>query len=248
MYEETGIFVAICRHGFVIIVCDMVRSGELAKYPIAIVNKVQKVYEGRHRLAGAYDIWCSFKETLNKSTLGPQLKKSGLDGCVPAWHGYAHNRLCQLSNHPLYREGFGMNDFEGCERLFSSTNGVARCTRHASSRYRHRMLCAHFEQWDEDKYHDLSSYLLRHYKEALGRQTALTAALSKAEALLGVHSSDFDGWLAEEHEYLQNLVKEPVKNVQDIAYIELLAKYYQARYVYISMPAGLQMSPADFAY
>ncbi|KDQ09799.1 hypothetical protein BOTBODRAFT_116704 [Botryobasidium botryosum FD-172 SS1] len=164
--------------------------------------------------------------------LGSQLKESGLDGCVPAWHGYAHNRLCQLTNHPLYREGFGMNDFEGCERLFSSTNGVARCTRHASSRYRHQMLCSHFEQWDEDKYRDLSLYLLRHYKEALGRQAALSTALSKAETLLDVRSSDFDGWLAEEREYLQNLVKEPTKNIQDIMYLELPAKYYKAKEVW----------------
>ncbi|KDQ07850.1 hypothetical protein BOTBODRAFT_139518, partial [Botryobasidium botryosum FD-172 SS1] len=63
MYEETGLFVAICRHGFVLTVCDMIRSGELAKYGIALVNKLQVVFGERHRLAGAYDIWCSFKET-----------------------------------------------------------------------------------------------------------------------------------------------------------------------------------------
>jgi hypothetical protein len=29
MYDETGIFPALCRHGFVLIVMDMVKSGEL---------------------------------------------------------------------------------------------------------------------------------------------------------------------------------------------------------------------------
>jgi hypothetical protein len=29
IYDETGVFVALCRHGFVLIVADMVRSGEL---------------------------------------------------------------------------------------------------------------------------------------------------------------------------------------------------------------------------
>jgi hypothetical protein len=29
MYDETGIFPALCRHGFVFIVVDMVKSGEL---------------------------------------------------------------------------------------------------------------------------------------------------------------------------------------------------------------------------
>ena len=29
MFEETGIFIVSCRHGFVLLVCDMVKSGEL---------------------------------------------------------------------------------------------------------------------------------------------------------------------------------------------------------------------------
>lgn len=29
MYDETGVFMAFCRHGFVLIIIDMVQSGEL---------------------------------------------------------------------------------------------------------------------------------------------------------------------------------------------------------------------------
>lgn len=29
IYDETGIFVSLCRHGFVLVAADMVRSGEL---------------------------------------------------------------------------------------------------------------------------------------------------------------------------------------------------------------------------
>ena len=29
IFDETGIFLALCRHGFVLVVVDMVRSGEL---------------------------------------------------------------------------------------------------------------------------------------------------------------------------------------------------------------------------
>ena len=28
-FDETGVFVALCRHGFVMLVADMVRSGEM---------------------------------------------------------------------------------------------------------------------------------------------------------------------------------------------------------------------------
>jgi hypothetical protein len=29
IFDETGIFLALCRHGFMMLVVDMVRSGEL---------------------------------------------------------------------------------------------------------------------------------------------------------------------------------------------------------------------------
>jgi hypothetical protein len=29
MYDETGIFLSLCRHGFVLLVADMVRSREM---------------------------------------------------------------------------------------------------------------------------------------------------------------------------------------------------------------------------
>ncbi|KAJ7065959.1 hypothetical protein B0H15DRAFT_807633 [Mycena belliarum] len=33
MYEETGVFLSLCRHGFVLLIADMVRSGELCVSP-----------------------------------------------------------------------------------------------------------------------------------------------------------------------------------------------------------------------
>jgi len=31
-FEESGIFIAACRHRFVLLACDMIRSGELLEY------------------------------------------------------------------------------------------------------------------------------------------------------------------------------------------------------------------------
>ncbi|KAL7284434.1 hypothetical protein ACG7TL_001724 [Trametes sanguinea] len=44
IYETTGIFVCACRHGFVQKACEMVRSGELAKYPLVHVDHVIDVH------------------------------------------------------------------------------------------------------------------------------------------------------------------------------------------------------------
>ncbi|KAG1896067.1 uncharacterized protein F5891DRAFT_1130419 [Suillus fuscotomentosus] len=62
VFQESGIFIASCRHRFVLLVCDMIRSGELAKYPIAIIDKLLTVY-GKNG-GCAYDIGCAFSKTL----------------------------------------------------------------------------------------------------------------------------------------------------------------------------------------
>ena len=75
MFAESGIFIASCRHRFVLLACNMIRSGELyivpftwlslywctlssAKYPLAILSKLLSVY-GKNG-GCAYDIGCAF--------------------------------------------------------------------------------------------------------------------------------------------------------------------------------------------
>ncbi|KAJ7284754.1 hypothetical protein C8J57DRAFT_1432084 [Mycena rebaudengoi] len=72
IFDETGVFVALCRHGFVLLLADMVRSGELAKYPLAIVDALLDV------------------------PLGPRAKEMNVKCLVGAFHGHAPNRKCQL--------------------------------------------------------------------------------------------------------------------------------------------------------
>ena len=50
-----------------------------------------------------------------------------------AFHGYAHARGCQIDFHPRIADiGMGLEDFEGCERLFSNTNRFAGMSRWVS--------------------------------------------------------------------------------------------------------------------
>ncbi|KAK0437492.1 hypothetical protein EV421DRAFT_1974032, partial [Armillaria borealis] len=56
VFDETGIFVSLCRHGFMLLATDMVQSRELAKYPLAIENHVIKRLGPD--LTCAYDIEC----------------------------------------------------------------------------------------------------------------------------------------------------------------------------------------------
>ncbi|KAJ7855762.1 hypothetical protein B0H14DRAFT_3448862 [Mycena olivaceomarginata] len=53
MYDETGFFPCLCRHSFVFVVVDMVKSGELAKYGFSITAHLLNVLG---EVATGYDI------------------------------------------------------------------------------------------------------------------------------------------------------------------------------------------------
>src|ERR1700730_818775 len=97
------------------------------KYPLAVLNKLFEVYG--HDLVVAYDTACAFMKTVFRSSLGTKARELRLRGIVPAFHGHAHNRACQVDWHPMYVEGVGLEDFEECECTFSKSNDLAPGTR-----------------------------------------------------------------------------------------------------------------------
>ncbi|KAG8682615.1 hypothetical protein FRC11_014649, partial [Ceratobasidium sp. 423] len=188
VFDETGIFVVSCRHGFVLLVEDMRQSGELSKYPLAAVDKLCRVF-GDDLLIG-YDIGCTFRGTAQRSALvGPLVHEHNTNFVVGSFHRYAHNRKCQLSNHPLNTEGAGLESFEENEQLFSSSNSVARTTRHASKYHRRQLLALHLEGWDFGR---LCAIVLKgRYASALRVLSTLLRELRK----LGCGKGD-DDWRA----------------------------------------------------
>jgi hypothetical protein len=65
---ETGWFPLICRHGQVLAYCDMIRSSESSKYPLALLNWLGKTYPHGKIVVG-YDIGCTFRATIQKEGL-----------------------------------------------------------------------------------------------------------------------------------------------------------------------------------
>lgn len=126
------------------------------KYPLAITKKLLDVF-GRN-IALGYDIACSFVKTVKKSLLGPEADEKKLDYLTPSFHGHAHNRLCQVQWHPMYKEGIGKEDLEGCERVFSASNALAPTTRLSSAFHRVQDIEEHFGFWSEDKHVESGEY------------------------------------------------------------------------------------------
>jgi hypothetical protein len=128
------------------------------KYPFALVNKLIDTYGPD--LGLAYDIACGFDRSIRKSSLGAKVAQYRLRGIVPAFHGHAHNRGCQVHWHPMYIRGTGIEDFEECERTFAKSNELAPGTRLATSFHRHQQIDEHFCFHDEDKYAASGTHLL----------------------------------------------------------------------------------------
>ena len=114
-------------------------------------------------LGHGYDIGCRFKTTWNKSSLGPKARAANHTCPVGAFHGHAHNRLCQLCFLATYVEGLGLEDLEGCERFFSLSNALASSTRYSSVFHRRQAIVEYAKHKDTfETYQNLSMCTTAH--------------------------------------------------------------------------------------
>jgi hypothetical protein len=166
LFAIAGIFLCVCRHGHLLFICDMIRSGELydihyvpmsityllyrMKYGIAITNSMLDCHGAD--IALGYDIMCAFIKTLHHSSIAQKVKQSRLISVVPAFHGHTHNRKCQVRWHPMYTKGAGTEDFEECERTFCGSNNLTNVTRLATPFHRRQEIQEYFHFHDHDKY------------------------------------------------------------------------------------------------
>ncbi|KAJ7064175.1 hypothetical protein C8F01DRAFT_1209381 [Mycena amicta] len=222
VFDETGIFLCICRHGFILLIVDMIKSGELSKYPLAVIEELLMHFgEG---LGAGYDIGCNFKITVKHSALGPAAERLCLRCLVGSFHGHAHNRLCQLQHLPTYVKGMGLEDLEGCEHCFSRSNGLARSCRYASRFHRQQEISAYFKHNDAfETYASLSGLLCKKYKSALAileTEPALPETMSRH----GIEDiTDFETALKDEEAFLLDL-RESSKSKEETTEMEYLRR------------------------
>ncbi|KAF9486113.1 hypothetical protein BDN70DRAFT_235965 [Pholiota conissans] len=227
LFAIAGIFLAVCRHGHVLVMCDMIRSGELMKYPLAIIDRLVTQYGSD--ICMGYDIMCAFIKTLSRSILGSKVAAFRLHGVVPSFHGHAHNRSCQLHWHPLYTEGVGLEDFEECERTFSKSNELASVTRLASPYHRAQHIDEHFMFHDQDKHAASGNFIYQNYRQALEKIASDSQHLAALEQRLHTTEADYEHYLQAERDHLMSLKTEPKEVQEAVDYMELLQELVAAR-------------------
>ncbi|KAG1899824.1 uncharacterized protein F5891DRAFT_953159, partial [Suillus fuscotomentosus] len=110
VFQKSGIFVTVCRHGFLLSICDMFFR---MKYLLVTINKLMDIFT--KRFLYSYDIKCTFHSILQCSSLGPAVRNIGIEGVVPGFYGHVHNHLCQVQHHSKFMLGAGKEDFKTCE-------------------------------------------------------------------------------------------------------------------------------------
>ncbi|KAJ7648125.1 hypothetical protein FB45DRAFT_734236 [Roridomyces roridus] len=226
IFDGTGIFLCLCRHGFALVLVDMLRSGELSKYPLAVVEHLLKHFG--IDIGVGYDIGCHFCTTLDKSELGPKAREARLRCLVGSFHGHAHNRLCQVCFLALYVKGLGIEDLEGCERRFSRSNALAvRCG--PSRFHRQQEITAYFKHMDDfDVYASLATFLCSNYEQSLKilDDEPMVRQMMRDEDV--VDREEFVQALADETVYLKELWKSS-KKAEDTAE----TRYFSAHLLWV---------------
>ncbi|KAE9387272.1 hypothetical protein BT96DRAFT_777444, partial [Gymnopus androsaceus JB14] len=149
-FQENGWFMLLCQHMMVLVVCNMVQSGELTRYPLALLHlfmSIEKEHqehtkEGKPKglLAIAYDIACKFSKMVSRSPLKNLAQWSGYLPVIGTMHGYAHEHLCQLLFLMLYIVGCDLEDGEGDKHFFNVSNALASITHHQSTFHRRQAI------------------------------------------------------------------------------------------------------------
>ncbi|KAJ7852551.1 hypothetical protein B0H13DRAFT_2238171 [Mycena leptocephala] len=227
IYDETGIFICLCRHGFVLLVADMVKSGSCkSKYPLAIADELLDAFD--RAIGFGYDIGCGFSTTIFNSPLGHRALLQNFSCLVGAFHGHAHNRLCQLLFLARYVLGMGLEDLEGCERFFSRSNAMAGSVRYASVFHRLQTLSTYFAHSDtHDTYANLSEFFpkLSSWWITTGKVggSRRRGRLKMGMAGAGISSvEEFPARLKAELEYLRSLTSDTEEDTQHMEYYQHL--------------------------
>ncbi|KAF8147971.1 hypothetical protein K438DRAFT_1779830 [Mycena galopus ATCC 62051] len=201
----TGFFPCLCRHSFVLVVVDMVKSGELAKYGFAITAHLLRILG---EVGTGYDIGCKFGKMV-------QMRRQQLQ--VSGWR---IPRPCSQSQMPTQES---LHDLEECESFFSKSNALAATTHYATTFHRQQAITSYLKHADStDTYQGLALLLAAKYRRALGIKDTLPL-LRETMASLGVESrSVFEMWLEKEKVYLESLTKEPVQETLQMEYYQKL--------------------------
>ncbi|KAK6992439.1 hypothetical protein R3P38DRAFT_3330946 [Favolaschia claudopus] len=128
-YDASGVFVMTCRHGQVILLCNIDTPGEQQRYIVAMLETLFKMLPWNATLIQAYDVACITDHSLNLYPILSEGIRDRVAFVINGMHAYGHQWACQLVYSPRFRVGMGLSDHEGVERFWSRMRKLIPVTR-----------------------------------------------------------------------------------------------------------------------
>lgn len=124
--------------------------------------------------------------------------------------------------------GLGLEDLETLEHVFSGSNFVAAVTQYSTT-FHHCIYIDQFcQQWDEDKYLNLTNMLYSNYVQALEIIETDQLVLQHVLKTMDITLEEIKKREDEEVQFIEELGHKPEGSVHVIVYIELLQGYHNA--------------------
>lgn len=110
----------LCRHDCVLWLVNMTSAGEKQYYALALLQEFIQHIPSDMTVGLLYDIGCQLDHSCQKYKFFEEPVLSRFQFAISVFHAYGHQWPCQVVYHPRKRQGFGLSDGEGCERLWSA--------------------------------------------------------------------------------------------------------------------------------
>ncbi|KAG2216330.1 hypothetical protein INT45_014320, partial [Circinella minor] len=199
--DQTGVFACTCGHGYPLVAMDMTTPGKTFGYILSCLEQVVQMPHYGTNIRICYNVGCKLRTSLEKTESLACIKNVPI--AVGIFHILNHSPACQLSCHPRVNAGWGLQDGEHLERMWSNLSGFISMTRSMYSLNRRLTISTALEFYAQQKIDNIGINLKRKFRHAcLFRRDAL-----KALTKVGIEEDD-----EEKLQNLQNVWDQQIRN------------------------------------
>ncbi|KAI9062699.1 hypothetical protein FKP32DRAFT_1573466 [Trametes sanguinea] len=178
-FDDTGLMALVCRHDIVLFLANVDTPGEQQKYAIALLEHLFSFLPSEATVAGFYDIGCVLDRSVHTYDILPKSIIERLIFVTSVMHAYGHQWACQLVYNPRLREGLGLSEGEGTERVWSKFRKLIGVTRTSGRSRRIWLLDRHAKFINERTREDLGSWIRSRLKNGVEARDAVAEATLK---------------------------------------------------------------------
>ncbi|KAI9472882.1 hypothetical protein BDB00DRAFT_897908, partial [Zychaea mexicana] len=153
--DQNGAFACTCGHGLPLAMIDITTAGEQFTYVLSCLKKVSEMPLYGSDIRIMYDVGCKIRKALQETECLDSIKDVPI--AVGIFHITGHSPECQIHFHPRLKEGWGIQDGEHLERLWSFLNGFVAMTRNMSSLNRRLTLTIALDFFTEQRIDNLGT-------------------------------------------------------------------------------------------